>query len=146
MEVMLVATRKKKGDGDASDVARGFVVVIEEMRGQFRAFGEKLTALDDRVTAGFAEMGDRLGRVEHGLARVERRVGQLEERVGQLEVRVGQLEVRVGQLEERVGHVEVRLGQVEVAILETRHDRKKKVDRDEVGGIVEGVLARKARR
>ncbi|HEY1691693.1 MAG TPA: hypothetical protein VGG39_06010 [Polyangiaceae bacterium] len=84
-----------------------------------------MTALDVRVTAGFERVEDRLGRVEHGLARVER---------------------RVGQLEERVGRVEERVGQVEVAILETRHDLKKKVDRDEVEGIVEGVLARRTRR
>jgi septal ring factor EnvC (AmiA/AmiB activator) len=139
MEVMLVATRKKKGENDSSDVARGFGVVVEEMRGHFRAFGEKLTALDEkvtaldvRVTAGFERVEDRLGRVEHGLARVERRVGQLEE--------------RVGRVEEKVGRVEERVGQVEVAILETRHDLKKKVDRDEVEGIVEGVLARRTRR
>jgi septation ring formation regulator EzrA len=139
MEVMLMATRKKKSEGDASDIARGFVVVVEEMRGQFRAFGEKLTALDeklvaldDRVTAGFAEMGVRFERVE--------------DRVGRVEDRLGRVEHGLARVERRVGQVEERVGQVEVAVLETRHDLKKKVDRDEVAGIVDGALARKTRR
>jgi hypothetical protein len=83
-QVMIVATRKKKPEADASELARGYSVIVEEMRGAV----------------------PRVRREAHG----------------------------------------GRVGRVEVAILETRHEVTKKVDRDEVQGIAEGVLARKSRR
>jgi hypothetical protein len=71
MEAMPMATRRKKTAGN-SDRARGFTVVVEEMRAQFKVFGEhlrslddKVTVLDDKVTAGFAQVDVRFARVEH---------------------------------------------------------------------------------
>jgi hypothetical protein len=110
----VATTRRKKGNGDDSELARGFSVVVEEMRGHFKVFGEQLSLQGDR------------------LARVEDKVTRLDE--------------KVTRLDERMDRVEHRLGLVEVAVLGVGRELKRKVDRDEVEAIVEGVLARKASR
>jgi archaellum component FlaC len=117
----VATTRRKKGNGHDSELARGFAVVVEEMRGHFKVFGEQLSL-----------QGDRLTRVEEKLTGLDEKVTRLDE--------------KVTGLDQRMERVEHRLGLVEVAVLEVGREVKRKVDRDDVEAIVEGVLARKARR
>jgi predicted RNase H-like nuclease (RuvC/YqgF family) len=136
---MLVATRRKKGQGDGSEITRGFSVVVEEMRGHFKVFGEQLSLLGEKVT----RLDDRVTRLDDRVTRLDDRVARLDERVTTLDERVTKLDERMGLRFERVEH---KIGLLEVAVLEVGHELRKKVDRDEVEAIVEGVLARKARR
>ncbi|HEY1693163.1 MAG TPA: hypothetical protein VGG39_13435 [Polyangiaceae bacterium] len=124
----MATTRRKKGNGDDSELARGFAVVVEEMRGHFKVFGEQLSLQGDR------------------LAKVEEKVTRLDEKVTRLDEKVTGLDEKVTRLDQRMERVEHRLGLVEVAVLEVGREVKRKVDRDDVEAIVEGVLARKARR
>jgi hypothetical protein len=116
--VATLATRRRKSEDDAS---RGYVIILEEMRGHFKVFGEQLGAVGDRVTS-------------------------LEGKFTSLEGKVTALDDRVTALDHKVDHgfarVEHRLGLVELAITEHTRELKKKVDRDEVEAIVDRAVAR----
>jgi len=72
----MAARRRKARNGE--DGARAFAVVVEGMRGHFKAFGEKLDAvneslsrridhLEQRMDARFDQVDGRLDRVEDAL-------------------------------------------------------------------------------
>jgi hypothetical protein len=119
-----MATQRKRGSVEASGT-RVFTIVLEEMRGHFRVFGEQLGAFGERMTS-------------------------LEGKVTSLEGKVASLDDRVTALDYKVDHgfarVEHRLGLLELAVIEHTRELKKKVDRDEVEAIVERVVARAAPR
>jgi hypothetical protein len=124
MEVMAVAARKKKHEGNGNGDTRAFAVLVEDLRGQFRAFGERLDGfggrldgfgerldgIDERMTAGFARVDDRLDRVEH-----------------------------------RLHHVEGELQLVKTATREHGRMLKDMVRRDEVEALVDRAVARSSR-
>lgn len=70
-------------------------VLLEDIRHQFKAFGEGLTGVGE------------------GIERLEMKVNRLETKVDRLDLRVVDVESRLGQVESRLGQVEFRLGQVE---------------------------------
>jgi hypothetical protein len=119
---MTMAARRKKMPNGGAESARAFAAVVDDMRGHFKALGERLQALDDKVTAGFALLDNRLTRVEDRLARVED---------------------RLDGVEAQVADVSVELGLVKTAVLEHSRMLKGKVDRDAVEAIVEQVAARR---
>ena len=131
MEGMAVAARKKKDEG-ASEMARGFAIVVEEMRGHFKVFGEKLTSLDDKVMT-----------LDDKVMTLDGKVTQLDERVSRLDDRVTS---GFAAMELRFERVEHEIGLLKVTVLETRQDLKRKVDRDEVEAIAERVVTRLVRR
>jgi hypothetical protein len=66
----MMAGRKKASPVPAPDGARAFAVVVEQLRGEFKVFGEAL--------GGFRqEMNDRFERVEHELGEVKRDIGEV---------------------------------------------------------------------
>ena len=73
-----MAARKKRGDGNGNGMSRAVGVLIENMQGQFEAFGERLQGMDERMqgmdermTAGFARVDERMDRMEVDLGLVK---------------------------------------------------------------------------
>jgi len=116
--------------------AGAFVVVVETLRGDFKVFGEALSGLRAEVHSGFERVDRELASV-----RAEMRGEFASVRAELAEVKSDLAEVKVDLAE-----VKVDLGLVKTAVLqhgrELREIRDRKVDRDEVEGIVRGVLAR----
>lgn len=64
---MTAARRRKANDGE--DGARAFAVVVEEMRGHFKAFGEKLDAVNESLSRRIDGVSQRIEDVNDGLSR-----------------------------------------------------------------------------
>ncbi|HEY1694689.1 MAG TPA: hypothetical protein VGG39_21105 [Polyangiaceae bacterium] len=112
------ATTRAPADGHANGV------VIEQMQAHFRVFGEALAGLGARVDAGFAENDRRFEAIGRRFDDVGRRFDRLE------------------------GDMAFVKTAVTDSARETRAIRDAldpKVDRDEVEGIVDRVLARRER-
>ena len=138
-----MAGRKKSSPVPPADGARAFAVVVEQLRGDFKIFGEALGGLRQQVTEEIGglrkEMNDRFERVEHELGDVKR---DLHEVKGDLD-----------GVKRDLGEVKVDLGLVKSAV--TTHTRElreirsalgNKVERGEVETIVEHAVARIAQR
>ena len=113
--------------------------MVEQLRGEFKVFGEALGGLRQ-------QMNDRFERVEHELGEVKRDVGEVKRDLS--EVKTG-----VGEVQRELGEVKVDLALVKSAA--TTHTRElreirsalgNKVERGEVETIVEHAVARIAQR
>jgi hypothetical protein len=114
---------KKRGASTATDgdSDRAFAVVLEQMRGDFRVFGEDLQVVREQMTRGFEE-------VNRGLEQVDRRFDRVDEDL-----------VRV---KDAIGEQGRQLKDVHAQLRDLRAAVDRKVDRDEVEGIVERAVAR----
>jgi hypothetical protein len=62
---MGMASRKKKSENVlTTDEARAFTVVVEQMQGHFKAFGERLDLMEEKLSRRFDEVERRLERIE----------------------------------------------------------------------------------
>lgn len=102
--------------------ARTATVAVEQMQGQFRAFGESLDGLREQMTRGFAE--------------VNRRFEQVDQRFDRVEQRLDRVESVVLVHERQLREVQVQLREVNAQLVDLRVAVDRKVDRDEVEGIV----------
>jgi hypothetical protein len=125
---MEVAARRKRTASNGAGPLRALTAVVEGMRSDFKAFGARLEGVDDKMTAGFARVDERLDGVEQRLSHVEGRIADLSHDVADLSHDVADLSHEVGL--------------VKVAVLEHGRGLKRKVDRDEVEAVVERVVAR----
>ncbi len=106
-----MATRKKKSPKDGSDGAAAFAVALEQMRGDFKVFGEQLQSFDAKFTAKLSGLDDK---VEAGFARVDVRFARVEHEIGLLKIAVidhgRELKKKVGrdEIEEIVERVVAR--------------------------------------
>jgi chromosome segregation ATPase len=123
-ETMMATRRRKASNGE--DGARAFAVVVEQMRGHFRAFGEKLDMVNDSLSRRIDAVNDSLSR----------RISELEQR---MDARFEQVEGRFEQVEGRLDRIEGRLDRVEDALLQHTRQLKairaaldRKVDRDDM--------------
>jgi hypothetical protein len=106
--------RKTTRTSKSTSEARAFVVVLEEIRAQNKAFGEGLQGLRERMDVRF-DAADR--------------------RFEGIELRLGRVELDVGLVKTAVLQHSRELEGVRMAI-------EKKVDRDEVEAIVERIATR----
>jgi methyl-accepting chemotaxis protein len=146
-----------------SEEARAFAVVVETMRGEFKVFGEALGDLTRQVRAGFDEVKRGFEDVHRRFEQVDLRFAQVDARFDQVDARFDQVDARFDQVDARFDQVDARfdrverdladvkhdVGLVKIAVLEHSRELKevrasldRKVDRDEVEGIVERVLSR----
>ena len=79
---MVVAEQRRRRGSDLA-------VVLAEMRGGFKAVGDRLdrvehrmNGFEERMTAGFDRVDARLDQVDVRLDRVDERLGHVEERLG----------------------------------------------------------------
>jgi archaellum component FlaC len=121
---------------------RALTAVVEGMRSDFKAFGTRLEGLDDKMTAGFARVDERLDGVDERLDGVDQRLDGVEQRLSHVEGQIADLSRDVADLSHDVADLSHEVGLVKVAVLEHGRDLKRKVDRDEVEAVVERVVAR----
>jgi hypothetical protein len=118
----MVAARRKKPVAPAAVDVGAFTVVVETLRGDFKVFGEALADVKAEVHDVRVEVHNLKAETQAGFERLDR-------------------EVRTG-----FARVDRELGLVKSAVLEhgreLREIRDRKVDRDQVEGIVQGALAR----
>jgi chromosome segregation ATPase len=139
---MRMAARRKKVPSDGAEASRAFAVVVEEMRGHFKVFGERLAGLDEKVTAGFARVDERLDRIDERVTNVEHRLTNVEDRLTNIEHRLTNIEHRLTNVEGQLAELSHEVGLVKDAVLEHARALKSKVNRDEVEAIVERVTGR----
>jgi len=130
LEAMMAARRKTIDEATLDAVAnraaaRAATVVAEQMQGQFRAFGEALDGLREHVTRGFDEM----------TGEMNRRFEQVDRRFDRVEQELGEVKHELGQVKDAVMVHQRQLRDLSAAV-------DKKVDRDEVEGIVERAVGR----
>jgi chromosome segregation ATPase len=159
----MASTRAKKKDGGARpSAAEQFGVVVEEIRSQFKVFGESLEGLREQVVTGFDRVDRRFEQVDARLDQVDGRLDQIDGRLDQIDGRLDQVDGRLDQIDGRLDQVDGRLDKVEnemvllkEATLENGRGLKdvrtaverltekvdRKVDRAEVQAVVEEALA-----
>jgi chromosome segregation ATPase len=170
-----MATAKKKTPSSHSDGGSGeaFVVVLEDIRSQFRVFGESLQGLrehmDDRFEAvdrRFEAVDKRFDEVDRRFEAVDKRFDEVDKRFEAVDKRFDEVDKRFDRLEGRVGRGEGDLALVKTAVLENSrtladHGRElreiravvtasavrldEKVSRVEVEDIVERAIAKQQR-
>jgi chromosome segregation ATPase len=159
----MMAGRKKgppKSPPPTGDGERAFAVVVEQLRGEFKVFGEALGGLRQQMTDGFArvdrELGEirrDVGEVKQDLAEVKRDVGEVKRELGEVKRDLGEVQRDLGEVKRELGDVKVDLGLVKSAV--TTHTRElreirgalgNKVERGEVEAIVDHAVARLAQR
>ena len=133
-----MATRRKPVKSNEPEGARAFGVLVEEMRGHFKVFGEHLQGVDQRVK----DLDQRVEGLDNRVAGLDNRVAGLDQRVTE---GFALIDARFSKVDDQLNDVRYELGQVKSAVLEHGRLLKTKVDRGEVAAIVEGVLARKSR-
>lgn len=141
-----MATRRKRDADIASDVARGFAVVVEEMRGQFHVFGEKLSSLDEKFDALDAKVTSLDEKFTGKIDALDAKfTGQIDALDAKFTGKLDALDAKVTSIDLRLERVEHDVEGIKDAVLQTREELKKKVDRDEVEAIAERVVIRLTR-
>ncbi len=84
-------------------------LILEDMRDQFRVFGEGLTALSEKMDAGFAGLNQRMDSLERRMGVLESRMDRLEHRQLALEAAVTQHSVEIRELRAEVGFIRAAL-------------------------------------
>jgi hypothetical protein len=128
----MVAARRKKPVAPAAVDAGAFVVVLESLRGDFKVFGEALADVKAEVHDVRVEVHNLSAETQAGFERVDRELAGVKH--------------EIAGMKHDLADVKVDLGLVKSAVLEhgreLREIRDRKVGRDEIEGIVQGVLAR----
>src|SRR5262249_43904913 len=124
----MAGSRPRKPSAPKAPGAHEFMVLVEDMRSQFKVFGEGLHGLRENMERRFDEVDKRFEAVDKRFDAVDRRFERLEGEVSLVKTAVLETSADVRRLDERLGRVEQKLD--------------KKVDRDEVAGIVEKMVAR----
>jgi predicted nucleic acid-binding Zn-ribbon protein len=135
----MVAARRKKPVAPAAGDAGAFAVVVETLRGDFRVFGEALTGLR-------GEVADLRGEVHAGFERVDRELTSVRADMSEVKHDLSEVKHELSEVKHDLSEVKHELGLVKSAVLEhgreLREIRDRKVDREEVEGIVQGVVSR----
>ncbi len=152
---------------DAREGERAFAVVVEQLRGEFKVFGEALGGLRQQMTDGFERVDREIGEVKRDLVEVKRDLVEVKRDLVEVkrdlvEVKSDLVEVKrdlvevnrdLVEVKRDLGEVKVDLGLVKAAV--TTHTRElreirgalgNKVERGEVEAIVEHAVAQIAQR
>ncbi len=155
-----MAGRKRDPSVSAPDGARAFTVVLEQLHGEFRVFGEALGGLRQHMNDRFDAVDRRFERVEHelgevkrDLVEVKRDLVQVKQDLGDVQRDLADVQRDLGEVQRDLADVKVDLGLVKSAA--TTHSRElreiraalgNKVERGEVEAIATHVVARDAQR
>ena len=135
----MAARKKSLVEPRASAGDREFTVVLEDLRSQFKVFGEAMAS-------GFARVDRRLDGMDH-------RLDGMNHRLDGTDHRLDGMDHRLDGMDPRFDHLDREMGLVKSAVLAHSHELKEirgaieriertKVDRDEVEAIAERVIAR----
>ena len=121
--------RKKGPSAPAPDGARAFTVVLEQLRGEFKVFGEALDGvrqqMNDRfetVDRRFDAVDRRFERVEHDLGEVKRELGEVKRDLGEVKGELGEVKRDLGEVKRDLGEVKRDLGVVKTDLGEVQSD------------------------
>ena len=117
-----------------------FVVVVEQLRSDFRIVAEALSGFRQHVEERFDRVDRRFDRLEADVGHLKADVILLKNDVAQLKNDVEQLKNDVGQLKVDVGLLKTAATVHSQELREIRATLGGKVDRDEVEAIVGHVL------
>jgi len=104
---------KKKRVGANGERRHNYAVVLEDLRAQFKAFGEKLDGVDAKVE-----------RLDAKVERLDANVERLDANVERLDAKVERLDAKVERLDAKIENVRSELGFVKLAVLELAKDRR----------------------
>jgi hypothetical protein len=124
-------TGRKKGP-PAPDGARAFAVVVEQLRGEFKVFGEALGGLRQQMTEGFADVRRDIGELKHDVTVLKHDMVDVKRDLAEVKVDLGLVKSAVTTHTRELKEIRSALGN--------------KIERGEVEGIVERVVARPAQR
>lgn len=96
---MKKASGKNKGKKLHAPTKDQYTVVLEDLRSQFKAFGESLAMTRDVLT-------ERIQRVEERIQKIDVRLQSLEMRMQNIEERMQNIEVHIQKTEERLFYLE----------------------------------------
>lgn len=99
----------------------GYTVVLENIRSDFKAFGEALKLNREVANKRFDRIEQRL----KGLDRIEFRVTNIETRLDKIEARLDKIEARLERIEKK------ELPEIKVELREIRQQLTQKVSREE---------------
>ena len=138
-----MAGRKKSPPMPPPEGERAFTVVVEQLRGDFKVFGEALGGLRQQVTENRQQITEELGglrqQMNDGFAAVDRRFEQVDRRFERVEHELGEMRVDLGLVKSAATTHSRELREIRAAL-------GNKVERGEVEAIVEHVVARIAER
>jgi chromosome segregation ATPase len=127
-----MAARKKK---PSQPPRHRFTVVLQEIRDGQRALGGQVESLREQMHAGFDQVDRRFEQVDQDFE-------QIHERMGGIDLDIGRLKDAVLENRREIKAMRAEGQERAQDIREIRAALDKKVDRDEVETIVEGVIAR----
>jgi chromosome segregation ATPase len=122
----LMMAGRKKGPPipphDAHEGERAFAVVVEQLRGEFKVFGEALGGLRQQMTDGFERVDREIGEVKRDLVEVKRDLVEVKRDL--VEVKRDLVEVKSDLVEVKRDLVEVKRDLVEVKrdLVEVKRD------------------------
>ena len=131
-----MAGRKKVSPVPPPDGARAFAVVVEQLRGEFKVFGEALGGLRQQVTQ---ELGGLRQQVNDGFERVDHELGELKRDLDGVKRDLGEVKVDLALVKSAATTHTRELREIRSAL-------GNKVERGEVETIVEHAVARIAQR
>ena len=105
-----MAGRRKGPPMPPPDGVRAFAVVVEQLRGEFRVFGEALGGLRQEMTDGFAEIKRDLGEVRVDLGLVKSAATTHSRELREIRSALGN-KVERGEVEAIVEHVVARIAE-----------------------------------
>src|ERR1017187_6126515 len=73
----MMAGRRKGPPMPPPDGERAFAVVVEQLRGEFKVFGEALGGLRQQLTEGFDEVRGDVAELKHDMGEVKRDLGEV---------------------------------------------------------------------
>jgi chromosome segregation ATPase len=144
-----MAGRKITTPKTTSSEARAFAVVLEEIRAQNKVFGEGQQLLREQMSAGFEEVNRRFERVEHDITEIRQDISEIRQDITEVRQDVTEIRQDITEIRQDITEIRQDVGLVKIAVLdhsrelkEIRAGLEKKVDRDEVEGVVQRVIAR----
>jgi hypothetical protein len=77
----MAGRKKKEGEGEIVATERAFTVVVEQMKAQFKAFGERLDGMHEAMDARFDAVDARFEKVDARFDAVDRELGLVKDAV-----------------------------------------------------------------
>jgi hypothetical protein len=124
--------------------------MLETMRGESRAVGDTVHRLEARLETFQEEVDARFRQVDARFDTVDARFDRVDSRFDGVDSRFDGVDARFDGVDTRLGRVEHDIVLLKDAVIENTRELKhlrvvvdKKVDRDEIEPIVEGILRRR---
>ncbi len=130
---------KNNPRGPRASASQQFSVVVEDMRSQFKVFGEALDVLRAEVAAGFEQVASGFKQVHHRFEQVHHRFEQVDRRFDQIDHRFQRVDQEIGLVKAAVIEHGHELRDIRSSVKRVEESLATKVDREEVEAIVERI-------